>query len=314
MLFRTGLLLAFVVIGSLAATIHPVAAWDSESANRPTCLLNPEHLALSLTMYLTSHFTASPTEGTAPLEVDFTDQSRGRAETWFWVFGDTQTSHLQNPSHTYRDPGIYSVRMTASNDLGSDAKHKRAYIWAGFPDVSPEHWAFRPVLLCAAGGIVSAYPDDLYHPTWEVSRDQMAVFISRALTGGDDNVPDGPTTATFDDVPTDHWAYKYVEYCAAEGIVQGFDPVTYGPTFTLTRDAMAVFISRALAGGDDNVPDGPAEATFDDVPTDNWAYRYVEYCAADGIVKGYDPLTYRPTLTLSRDQMAVFVSRALALP
>jgi hypothetical protein len=77
---------------------------------------------------------------------------------------------------------------------------------------------------------------------------------------------------------------------------------------------MAVFISRAVAGGDGNVPDGPAEATFDDVPTDYWAYKYVEYCVAENIVQGYDPVTYGPLVPVTRDQMAVFIARAFGLP
>ncbi len=184
----------------------------------------------------------------------------------------------------------------------------------GFIDVSSEHWAYGEIIACLAAGIAAGYEDGTYHPEFSVSRAQMAVYISRALAGGDDNVPDGPDTATFDDVPTDHWAYRYVEYCVANGVVQGYDAVTYAPTVPLSRAAMAVFISRAVAGGDGNVPDGPAEATFDDVPTDNWAYKYVEYCAAEGIVHGYDPVTYGPTITVSRAQMAVYIQRAFELP
>ena len=76
---------------------------------------------------------------------------------------------------------------------------------------------------------------------------------------------------------------------------------------------MAVFIARAVAGGDANVPAGPAVATFNDVPTTHWAYRYVEYCFANGLVLGYDPYTYAPNVTVTRDQMAVFIARALPL-
>ena len=163
-------------------------------------------------------------------------------------------------------------------------------------------------------GIVGGYGDGTYQPEVVVSRDTMAVFIARALCKGDDSVPDGPAVATFDDVPTDYWAYKYVEYCVANDIVEGYDPVTYGPTVAVTRDQMAVFISRAVAGGDGNVPDGPAVATFDDVPTDYWAYKYVEYCVAENIVQGYDPVTYGPIVPVTRDQMAVFIARAFGLP
>ncbi len=161
---------------------------------------------------------------------------------------------------------------------------------------------------------MGGYPNGLYRPANQVTRDQMSVFISRSLAGGDESVPDGPSTATFDDVPTDHWAYKYVEYCVAEGVVGGYDPVTYGPTGTVSRDQMSVFISRAVAGGDENVPDGPTTATFDDVPTDHWAYKYVEYCVDNSIVSGYDPVTYAPTIIVTRDQMAVFICRGFELP
>ncbi len=182
-----------------------------------------------------------------------------------------------------------------------------------FADVPPDHWAHDEIVACASAGIVGGYGEGLYEPTWSVSRDQMAVFISRALAGGDDNVPDGPTEATFNDVPTDNWAYKYVEYCVANGVVQGYDAVTYAPTVTVSRASMAVFIARAVAGGDGSVPVGPAVPTFNDVPTEHWAYKYIEYCADGGIVQGYDPTTYGPEVTVGRAQMAVFISRAFSL-
>ncbi|MCK4299196.1 MAG: S-layer homology domain-containing protein, partial [Planctomycetes bacterium] len=175
-----------------------------------------------------------------------------------------------------------------------------------FDDVRLAHWAFWETEACVAAGIVAGYDDGLFHPTWSVGRSQMAVFISRSIctptgeAGMADYVP--PDTPTFADVPTDHWAYKYVEYCVASEVVGGYpypdpdnpgqDIYLYLPILGVTRDQMAVFISRAVAGGDDNVPDGPAAATFNDVPVDHWAYKYVEYCAAEDIVHGYDPVTY----------------------
>jgi len=193
------------------------------------------------------------------------------------------------------------------------APDRGAHEYRQFPDVLLGHWAFVEIGFCVLSDVVQGYPDGLYRPGSEVTRDQMAVFISRALAGGDGNVPDGPLSATFDDVPTDHWAYKHVEYCVAEAVVQGYDPVTYSPTAIVSRDQMAVYMSRAVVGGDGNVPDGPPEATFNDVPTDHWAYKYVEYCASEEIVQGYDPVTYAPLDPVTRDQMAVFIYRAFDL-
>ena len=48
----------------------------------------------------TANFTASVTNGTAPLSVQFTDLSENATE-WNWDFGDGTTSTEQNPIHTY---------------------------------------------------------------------------------------------------------------------------------------------------------------------------------------------------------------------
>jgi hypothetical protein len=79
----------------------------------------------------------------------------------------------------------------------------------------------------------------------------------------------------FSDVPFSYWAYSQIDACYTAGIVQGYSDGTYKPTDPVTRDQMGVYISRALAGGDDAVPAGPATATFSDVPTDYWAFKYV---------------------------------------
>ena len=122
------------------------------------------------------------------------------------------------------------------------------------------------------------------------------------------------TTQTFTDVSLIHWAFDEIEACHAAGIVSGFPDHTYRPRLPVTRDQMAVFVSRALADGDANVPTGPAEPTFPDVPADHWAFRYVEYAVANNVVEGYPEGNYRPDLTVDRGQMAVFIARSIATP
>jgi PKD repeat protein len=69
----------------------------------------------------TASFTASPTSGTAPLSVQFTDTSTGSPTAWSWSFGDGTTSTAQNPTHTYTSPGTYTATLTASNSSGSSS-------------------------------------------------------------------------------------------------------------------------------------------------------------------------------------------------
>ena len=50
-------------------------------------------------------------------------------------------------------------------------------------------------------------------------------------------------------------------------------PIT--PTWGVNRGQMAAFLARAMCGGDDFVPTGPATASFTDVPPDFGFYRYI---------------------------------------
>jgi hypothetical protein len=175
------------------------------------------------------------------------------------------------------------------------------------------HWAYYDVMACVAAQIVGGYPDGTYRPTGVVARDQMAVFISRSLAGGDEGVPEFEGTPTFPDVPTTHWAVDYVEYAVASEVVGGYEDGTYGPSREVNRGQMAVFVARAMAGGDGNVPEYTGSPTFPDVASDFWAFRYVEYIREAGVTQGFGDGLYHPEYSVTRDQMAVYVSRAFGL-
>jgi DNA-binding beta-propeller fold protein YncE len=186
-----------------------------------------------------------------------------------------------------------------------------------FPDIMPYHWAFDEVEACVTAGIVAGYLDGLYHPERSVTRGQMAVFVARGLAGGDEGVPDFTGTPTFPDVDAEHWALDYVEYVVSQNVVGGYEDGTYHPEYQVTRGQMSVYVARSMVAPTtsvlaDYVPADPRN--FPDVLADHWAYTYVEYCVEHGVVGGYLDGTYRPTVVVTRDQMAVYVARAFGLP
>ena len=73
-------------------------------------------------------FIANPLFGNLPLEVNFIDQSKGEITSWEWDFGDGSTSKDQNPTHIYREPGIYTVSVTILGQYGPDTETKVDYI------------------------------------------------------------------------------------------------------------------------------------------------------------------------------------------
>ncbi len=77
-----------------------------------------------------ANFTGTPTSGTAPLTVQFTDTSTNAPTSWAWDFDNNGTldSTAKNPSWVYANPGTYSVKLTATNGGGSDVEIKTGYI------------------------------------------------------------------------------------------------------------------------------------------------------------------------------------------
>jgi PKD repeat protein len=79
--------------------------------------------------------TPTPTTGAIPLAVQFTDISVGTPTAWQWDFDNDGTvdSTEQNPSFTYTTGGMFTVALTASNDVGSDAVTKSDLVVAVGP-------------------------------------------------------------------------------------------------------------------------------------------------------------------------------------
>ncbi len=73
-------------------------------------------------------FQATRSTGTAPLTVTFTDTSKNPPTSWYWSFGDGSTGTGQKVTHTYTDPGRYSITLKAENPAGGHTKTWSDYI------------------------------------------------------------------------------------------------------------------------------------------------------------------------------------------
>jgi len=73
-------------------------------------------------------FSATPSEGCAPLFVRFTQQSKNNPTGYYWDLGNGLTSTIAEPSTTYTIPGVYTVKLIAKNSAGTDSLIKTNYI------------------------------------------------------------------------------------------------------------------------------------------------------------------------------------------
>lgn len=79
--------------------------------------------------------------GCAPHSVDFVNSSTnlgpGIITDYLWDFGDGTTSTEETPSYVYDSPGIFTVSLTVTNDLGCSNTHEIPnYVQAIGPDVN----------------------------------------------------------------------------------------------------------------------------------------------------------------------------------
>jgi len=84
-----------------------------------------------------ANFTNNVTYGTIPFNVLFNDTSTGGTpNSWYWEFGDGNTSTNQNVTKTYATNGLYSVNFGATNAAGTSWKNQTQLISSYSPNWS----------------------------------------------------------------------------------------------------------------------------------------------------------------------------------
>ncbi len=228
---------------------------------------------------------------------------------------------------------------------GGTNKTWTLHVGDSFVDVPRSQSFYQKIETLLHTGITGGCDTTHYCPGQVVNRGQMAIFVAKGIAGGGPNVPNSGSvvvngtpkpyncvaggTSIFTDVAPTAIYCKHVHYIAAQNVTLGCTASTYCPDATVTRDAMAAFIAKAILapGGGTAVPltYGPDPVTgfsyncsfgpvhFSDVPTSNVYCKHIHYLWARGIVTGCSPTTYCPPAAVTRDAMAKFLANAFNL-
>ncbi|MDT3428333.1 hypothetical protein J2Z22_003925 [Paenibacillus forsythiae] len=108
----------------------------------------------------------------------------------------------------------------------------------------------------------------------------------------------------FSDVKKNHWAVKEINYLLAKGIVD--QTKEFLPSDKVTRQQFSAWIARAygLDGKNLSLP-------FKDVAADNSYYDEIAAAYAAGIINGKSGTAFDPKATITREEMATILARAL---
>jgi gliding motility-associated-like protein len=99
-------------------------------------------------------FNVDPPNGCVPLTVNFTNLSQfADVNTYEWDFGDLTTSGSINPTHTYYEPGRYTVSLSALNITGQKVTETKQAVIEVF--ARPKSgFEIKPNVVYIPGGIL----------------------------------------------------------------------------------------------------------------------------------------------------------------
>lgn len=190
---------------------------------------------------------------------------------------------------------------------------------AGFEDT--EGISGEDAINCLAHyGIAQGRTETMFSPRETISRWQMALFLSRAAGPAGVILPASPPDNGFTDIGAlSEDAQAAANNLASLGIMVGTSATTFSPNTSVTRGSMAImldaFLSKAARGegGADTTKLSPDDNVFTDITNaPRNEYIAIRRVYELGITKGVTETLYRPTQAVTREQMALFISRTLA--
>jgi PKD repeat protein len=132
----TGVLLATISINGTASGTTPITIdelyMDADGGGVIQASRTTGQAVILSTDAPIADFSANPAMGSAPLSVQFSDNSSGIITTYAWDFDSDGSvdSTEKDPRFIYTTKGIYDVTLTVSGPGGSDTRVKPAYITA----------------------------------------------------------------------------------------------------------------------------------------------------------------------------------------
>lgn len=162
------------------------------------------------------------------------------------------------------------------------------------------HWAEKSIEKMVALGAIKGYPDETFKPDSTITRAEFATALKKAF-GLESNNPKVYTDTA------GHWSKDYVGAAAACGVVSGYDNSRFGPDDPITREQMAVLVTKAA-----KLLAPTKKAVFtDSANISGWAGDAVSAAAENGIIKGYPDNTYGPNEIATRAEAVTVILNAL---
>ncbi|MFZ0493508.1 MAG: S-layer homology domain-containing protein [Acidimicrobiia bacterium] len=150
-----------------------------------------------------------------------------------------------------------------------------------------------------------------YGPSADVSRWQMALFLTRKLAAAGVTLPSGADQGFTDISGYDAATQLAINQLAQLNVTKGTSATTFDPTGVVSRWQMALFMTREVVAAGVTLPTA-VDQGFTDITGLSAEYQTaINQLAQLGISKGTSATTYGPAGNVNRWQMALFLARDL---
>jgi len=115
-----------------------------------------------------------------------------------------------------------------------------------------------------------------------------------------------PKPLVFSDI-AGHWAEKQINGWIEKGLAKGYPDGSFKPDFSITRAEFITLVNKSFGFT------GSAPVHFTDVSSTDWFFKEVSKAITAGYISGYEDGTLRPDTEISRQEVAIILSKLLKL-
>lgn len=180
-----------------------------------------------------------------------------------------------------------------------------------FKDLESNHWAYGAVKKMVNLGVLEGFNDGSFKPDDAVTREQFAKMMVASLR----LELQKPSTASFEDVSKQYWAYAYIE--TAKPYLTGYqsgESLKFKPTENAVREDMAVALVKALGYGNGAVDEGILDRFADADSISKNIRKYAGIAVSKNLMSGSKSgsgLLFKPQSTLTRAEAAVLLANVI---
>ena len=170
-----------------------------------------------------------------------------------------------------------------------------------FTDVAENRWSYPYIREMYEAGVIDGMTPTTFEPAGNVTRAQFVKMLALLQSADVSAYASGP----FTDVPGDAWYARYVNWAAANAIVNGTSETTFDPNAAISRQDMAVMLYRYAQQYGIALPEQTAAPFTDEGSVAAYALPAVQALHRAGVINGMPDGSFQPYATATREQACI---------